>query len=145
MEVRKVIDELKEGFLISDVLSQAIWIIALATVMGLVRLTSRQLVFGVGRQVEVELRQRLFDHMLKQDPTWVQELGSGEVIRRATSDVENIRRLLGFTILSLSNTVLAYCFTLPAMFSIDPFLTFAAIALYPVMLGTVSLFGGRMV
>ena len=31
------------------------------------------------------------------------------------------------------------------MFSIDPWLTLAAIALYPVMLGTVGLFGGRMV
>ncbi len=145
MEVRKIVDDLKEGFSIDDVLKQAIFIVCLASSMGVVRLISRQLVFGVGRQVEVELRQRLFDHMLTQDPGWVQELGSGEVISRATSDVENIRRLLGFTILSLTNTVLAYSFTLPAMIAIDPLLTLAAIALYPVMLGTVSLFGGRMV
>ena len=58
-----------------------------------VRLLSRQLVFGVGRQVEVSLRQKLFDHMLKQDPGWVQTIGTGEVITRATSDLENIRRL----------------------------------------------------
>ncbi len=145
MEVRKVIDELQEGFLFRDVLQQAIWIVALATSMGMVRLISRQLVFGVGRQVEVTLRQRLFDHMLKQDPGWVQEIGSGEVISRATSDVENIRRLLGFTVLSLTNTLLAYSFTIPAMLAIDPWLTLAAVALYPLMLGTVGLFGGRMV
>ncbi len=145
MEVRKVIDDLKEGFAISDVFSQAWRIVLLATAMGFVRLLSRQLVFGVGRQVEVDLRQRLFDHMLSQEPDWVQEIGSGEVISRATSDVENIRRLLGFTILSLTNTALAYSLTIPAMLSIDPWLTLAAIALYPVMLGTVSLFGGRMV
>tara|TARA_B100000029_G_C17588874_1_gene961938 strand:- start:1359 stop:3110 length:1752 start_codon:yes stop_codon:yes gene_type:complete len=145
MEVRTIVDNLKEGFSINDVLRQAIWIICLASSMGVVRLISRQLVFGVGRQVEVELRQRVFDHMLTQEPGWIQEMGSGEVISRATSDIENIRRLLGFTVLSLTNTVLAYCFTLPAMISIDPFLTFAAIALYPVMLGTVGLFGGRMV
>ncbi len=145
LEVREVIDNLQESFEISEVLTQAIWIILLATIMGLARLLSRQLVFGVGRQVEVELRQRLFDHMLTQEPSWVQEIGSGEVISRATSDVENIRRLLGFTILSLTNTLLAYGFTLPAMFGIDPWLSLAAIALYPLMLGTVSLFGGRMV
>jgi len=145
MEVKTIVDDLKEGFSINDVFSQAIWIILLASTMACFRLFSRQLVFGVGRQVEVELRQRLFDHMLTQEPGWVQEVGSGEVISRATSDVENIRRLLGFTILSLTNTVLAYCFTLPAMIAIDPLLTLSAIALYPVMLGTVSLFGGRMV
>ena len=144
LEVRRVIDDLQDGFAIHDVLRQAGWIVVLASSMGVVRLISRQLVFGVGRQVEVELRQRLFDHMLRQDPGWVQETGSGEVISRATSDVENVRRLLGFAVLSLTNTGLAYAFTLPAMLAIDPGLTVAAIALYPVMLGTVRLFGGRM-
>jgi len=66
------------------------------------------------------------------------------VISRATSDVENVRRLLGFAVLSLTNTVLAYSFTLPAMLRIDLGLTLAAIAPYPVMLGAVRLFGGRM-
>ena len=144
LEVRRIIDDLQEGFAITDVMRQASWIVILASIMGIVRLVSRQLVFGVGRQVEVDLRQRIFDHMLRQEPGWVQETGSGEVISRATSDVENIRRLLGFAILSLTNTVLAYCFTLPAMLAIDPGLTLAAISLYPVMLGTVRLFGGRM-
>ena len=144
LEVRRVIDDLQDGFAISDVLRQAGFIVLLATSMGIARLISRQLVFGVGRQVEVELRQKLFDQMLLQEPGWVQQTGSGEIISRATSDVENVRRLLGFAVLSLTNTVLAYAFTLPAMLAIDPGLTLAAIALYPVMLGSVRLFGGRM-
>ena len=144
LEVRNVVDELQEGFSYTDVLQQAGWIVLVATTMGFFRLVSRQLVFGVGRQVEVDLRQRLFEHMLRQEPTWVQTTGSGEVISRATSDVENIRRLLGFAILSLTNTLLAYAITLPAMVSIDPGLTIAAVSLYPLMLGTVRLFGGRM-
>ena len=145
MEVRIIVDDLKEGFTFSDVFNKSTWLILLATTMGGVRLISRQLVFGVGRQIEVSLRQKLFDHMLGQDPVWVQKIGTGEVITRATSDLENIRRLLGFTILSLTNTLLAYGFTLPAMMAIDPLLTFFAISTYPVLLGTVGLFGGRMV
>ena len=144
MEVRRVIDELQVGFAYDQVLRQAGWIVLLATTMGGIRLLSRQLVFGVGRQVEVDLRQRLFDHMLRQEPSWVQTTGSGDVISRATSDVENIRRLLGFAILSLTNTLLAYSLTLPAMLTIDPWLTLAAIGPYPVMLTVVRLFGGRM-
>ena len=144
LEVRRVIDDLQGGFAFNDVLTQAAWIVLLATAMAVVRLISRQLVFGVGRQVEVELRQKLFDQTLQQEPGWIQQMGSGEVISRATSDVENVRRLLGFAVLSLTNTVLAYAFTLPAMLAIDPWLTLAAIALYPLMLGAVRLFGGRM-
>ena len=71
MEVRNIVDELKKGFTFTDLLNKSTWLILLATVMGGVRLISRQLVFGVGRQVEVSLRQKLFDHMLGQDPAWV--------------------------------------------------------------------------
>ena len=143
-EVMKVIDELQEGFSYEVILRQAGWIVVLATIMGVIRLLSRQLIFGVGRQVEVELRQRLFDHMLRQEPAWVQTTGSGEVISRATSDVENIRRLLGFAVLSLTNIVLVYGLYLPSMLAIDPWLTLAVISPYPVMLGSVRLFGRRM-
>ena len=53
MEVRRVIDDLQEGFSLNDLLNQAGWIVILASLMGFVRLLSRQLVFGVGRQIEV--------------------------------------------------------------------------------------------
>ena len=142
--VRNAVDALHGGFALNDVLLKAGLIIALATVMGLVRLWSRILVFGVGRQVETDLKQRIFDHLLRQEPSFVQSTGSGEVISRATSDVENVRRLLGFAVLSLTNTALAYALTLPAMLAIDPLLTLAAVGLYPLMFLVVRLFGGRM-
>ena len=142
--VRRVIDDLQDGFALGDLLHGAALIVVLATVMGGVRLISRMLVFGVGRQVEADLKQQIFDHLLKQEPGWVQTTGSGEVISRATSDVENVRRLLGFAVLSLTNTALAYALTLPAMLAIDPWLSLAAVGLYPLMLMVVRLFGGRM-
>ena len=113
--------------------------------MGLIRLFSRQIVFGIGRKVEVNLRQKLFDHLLIQDPDWIQKKGSGDIISRATSDVENIRRLLGFTVLSLCNIVLAYSFTIPSMFTINKTLTISALMIFPLILAIVSMFGGKMV
>ncbi|MFZ9951301.1 MAG: ABC transporter transmembrane domain-containing protein, partial [Vulcanococcus sp.] len=127
--VRGAIDDLQDGFAIRDLLRQAVLLIGLATLMGGVRLWSRMLVFGVGRQVEADLKQQIFSHMLRQEPGWVQRTGSGEVISRATSDVENVRRLLGFAVLSLTNTALAYALTLPAMLAIDPWLSLAAVGL----------------
>ena len=145
IEVKNIIDQVQNGFTSDFVISKSLWLIFLASCMGLIRLFSRQIVFGIGRKVEVNLRQKLFDHLLIQDPEWIQKKGSGDIISRATSDVENIRRLLGFTVLSLCNIVLAYSFTIPSMFSINKTLTLSALMIFPLILGIVSLFGGRMV
>ncbi len=145
LEVKNIIDQLKDGFSSSFVISKSLLLMFLATCMGLIRLFSRQIVFGIGRKVEVNLRQKLFDHLLIQDPDWIQKKGSGDIISRATSDVENIRRLLGFTVLSLCNIVLAYSLTIPSMLSINKTLTIAALMIFPMILVIVSLFGGRMV
>ena len=145
LEVKTIIDQLKNGFSSDFIISKSIWLIFLATCMGLIRLFSRQIVFGIGRKVEVNIRQKLFEHLLIQDPDWVQKKGSGDIISRATSDIENIRRLLGFTVLSLCNIVLAYSLTIPSMFLINKPLTISALMIFPIILGIVSLFGGRMV
>lgn len=142
--VQHTINSLNPGFSLPQLLQQALWLALLATLMAGMRLWSRVLVFGAGRQVEVLLRQRIFDHLLRQEPGWVQTASSGEVISRSTSDVENVRRLLGFAVLSLTNTALAYALTLPAMLAIDPLLSLAAIVLYPLMLLVVGASGGRM-
>ena len=145
LEVKNIIDQLQNGFSSEFVINKSIWLIFLATCMGLIRLFSRQIVFGIGRKVEVNLRQKLFDHLLIQDPDWIQKKGSGDIISRATSDVENIRRLLGFTVLSLCNIILAYSLTIPSMFSINKPLTISALVIFPIILLIVSLFGGKMV
>ena len=145
LEVKNIIDQIQEDFSTRFIFSKSLWLILLATIMGLIRLFSRQIVFGIGRKVEVNLRQKLFDHLLIQDPDWVQKKGSGDIISRATSDVENVRRLLGFTVLSLCNIVLAYSLTIPSMFSINRTLTITSLMIFPLILGIVGLFGGRMV
>ena len=145
LEVKNIIDELQRGFSSSFVIKKSLWLVLMATCMGLIRLFSRQIVFGIGRKVEVNLRQKLFDHLLIQDPEWIQKKGSGDIISRATSDVENIRRLLGFTVLSLCNIILAYSLTIPSMFSINKPLTISALLIFPIILFIVTLFGGKMV
>ena len=77
----------------------------------------------------VNVAQTIEDKVLLLDSRGTLATGSGEVISRATSDVENVRRLLGFAVLSLTNTALAYSLTLPAMLAIDPWLSLAAVGL----------------
>ena len=145
LEVKNIIDQLQDGFSSNFIISKSFLLIILATIMGIIRLSSRQIVFGIGRKVEVKLRQKLFDHLLIQDPDWIQKMGSGDIIARATSDVENVRRLLGFTVLSLCNIILAYSLTIPSMFAINKILTISSLLIFPIILAIVGLFGGKMV
>ncbi len=145
LEVKNIIDQLQDGFSSNFIISKSFLLIILATIMGIIRLSSRQIVFGIGRKVEVKLRQKLFDHLLIQDPDWIQQMGSGDIIARATSDVENVRRLLGFTVLSLCNIILAYSLTIPSMFAINKVLTISSLLIFPIILAIVGLFGGKMV
>ncbi|MGC1247231.1 MAG: ABC transporter ATP-binding protein, partial [Spirulinaceae cyanobacterium] len=89
---------------------------------------------------EFDLKQKIFQHLLQLEPAYFATNTSGDLINRATSDVDNVRRLLGFAILSLANTFFAYTLTLPVMLSIHVRLTLMAVAIYPLMLTIVQIF-----
>ncbi|MCS7293582.1 MAG: ABC transporter ATP-binding protein [Gloeomargarita sp. SKYBB_i_bin120] len=139
--LRRAINQLETQPAWSTLAFHAFAIAGLASLMWAIRMVSRLYLFGVGRQVEFDLKQKLFEHFLRLDPQYFQDNPPGELISRATSDVDNIRRLVGFSVLSLVNTVLAYGLTLPVMLSISVPLTLAALAAYPLLLLMVSLFG----
>ena len=142
--IRDSIDNLRQGFSFEDIFKAVILIVILASLSWGIRMLSRLWIFGVGRDVEFSLKQGIFEHLLTLEPSYFSTHTSGDLINRATSDVDNIRRLVGFALLSLANTVLAYGLTLPAMLAINVSLSLLAIAVYPLMLITVSIFSGRL-
>ncbi|MEB3290600.1 MAG: ABC transporter ATP-binding protein [Leptolyngbya sp.] len=142
--IRDGIDELQVSFSYGRVLYYAIMVLVLASVMWGIRMVSRITLFGVGRQVEFDLKQRIFEHLLQMEPAYFSRNTPGELISRATSDVDNIRRLLGFAILSLANTLFAYALTIPVMLSISVRLTLISLAIYPLMLFLVQAFSNRL-
>ena len=139
-----VVERLKITFSPGTIVRYVGLILALATVMWAIRMASRVLIFGVGRKVEFDLKQRIFEHLLSLEPAYFAENTIGDLINRATSDVDNIRRLLGFAVLSLANTFFAYCLTVPAMLRINVRLTLVALAIYPIMMLLVGSFSNRL-
>lgn len=122
-----------------------VWlIIGLSSLMWIVRIMSRIWIFGIGRSVEFDLKQRVFEHLLILPPSYFARKSAGEVISIVTSDVENVRRLMGFALLSIINSIFVYSMTIPAMLLIDPMLTLAAISVYPLMLLLVKSFGSQL-
>jgi len=138
------VDELLITFSFEQIWRFVLIILLLASLMWVIRMASRLFLFGVGRQVEFDLKQKIFEHLLILEPSYFAQNTSGDLINRATSDVDNIRRLLGFAILSIANIVFAYGLTLPVMMSISLRLSLLAIAVYPVMLITVQLFSDKL-
>lgn len=138
------VDELQAKFEFQRVVFYALLLIGLASLMWLIRMASRLWIFGAGRLVEFDLKQRLFEHLLRLEPSYFAENTPGDLISRATSDVDNIRRLVGFALLSAANTVFAYGMTLPVMLAIHPGLSLGAIAVYPAVLFIVQTFSDRL-
>ncbi|MBE9068039.1 ABC transporter ATP-binding protein [Leptolyngbya cf. ectocarpi LEGE 11479] len=139
-----VVERLKITLNHGTILRYVVLILVLATIMWAIRMASRVTIFGVGRQVEFDLKQRIFEHLLSLESAYFAENTIGDLINRATSDVDNIRRLLGFAVLSLANTLFAYVFTVPAMLRISVQLTLVALAIYPVMMFLVGFFSNRL-
>lgn len=142
--IRNGIDELQVTFSFNRILYYVLMVLILASVMWVIRMLSRITLFGVGRQVEFDLKQRIFEHLLRMEPAYFGRNTAGELISRATSDVDNIRRLLGFAILSLANTLFAYALTVPVMLSINVRLTLISLIVYPLMLVLVQSFSHRL-
>jgi ATP-binding cassette subfamily B protein len=143
--IRDGIDRLSNSSLTNQQLFSSILLIfVLVSIMWGIRMLSRTSIFGVGRQVEFELKQRIFQHLLTLEPAYFANNTIGDLMNRATSDVDSIRRLVGFAILSIINTIFAYGLTLPVMLAIDVPISLLTVSVYPLMLLVVQLFSGQI-
>ncbi|WP_017307169.1 ABC transporter ATP-binding protein [Spirulina subsalsa] len=142
--IRDSIDTLSGSLTFAQISKYVFLIFIYASIMWVIRMTSRIILFGVGRQVEYDLKQRLFQHILRLEPAYFATNSIGDLMNRATSDVDNIRRLLGFAVLSIANALFTYALTLPVMLAINARLSLAALAVYPFMLVLVQLFSDKL-
>ena len=110
------------------------WILAIAVVQGFTRTISRFLIFNTGRDVEYDLRNDLFHHLESLPPEFYKQHPTGDLMSRLVNDISAVRLMLGPGILNLINTPIYYVYGLTIMLSIDPALTLAALAPYPVAL-----------
>ena len=142
--IRNCVNKLSSSFNLEEIFRYIAIIALLSSAMWLIRMASRIWLFGVGRQVEFDLKQNLFEHLLKLEPSYFATNTPGDLISRATNDLDNIRRLLGFAVLSLANTFFAYIMTLPVMLSLSWDISLFSLAVYPAMFLLVQLFSNRL-
>jgi len=121
----------------------ALLVVALALMHALTRTISRLVLLGAGQRVEAEIRADLIQAFLRLEPAFYQGRRTGDLMSRATNDLQNASMLLGFGLLSLVNTAIIYVGTLIAMLRIDPWLTVAALAPYPLLVGVARRYNTR--
>lgn len=122
----------------------AMLVIGIAIVQGVARTFSRFVIFNVGRDVEYDLRNDLFRHLERLPGQFYQTRPTGDLMSRLVNDISAVRMLLGPGVLNLLNTPVYYLYAVSIMVSIDPLLTFAALAPYPVMLLVVKRYSRRL-
>ncbi len=109
----------------------ALIVLGVAALMWIVRTSSRVLIFNAGRDVEFDLRNQFLAHIHRLGPRFFRTFATGDIMSRATSDLNQVRLLVGFGVLQSINTVFAYVVCLPLMVSISPKLTLWALSPYP--------------
>jgi ATP-binding cassette subfamily B protein len=132
--VKTVVDGIAAGAGTRAVAPTLAAIVGIAVVLGVVRTASRALIFNVGRDVEFDLRNDLFAHLERLPLAFYQQGRTGDLMSRLVNDVGAVRMLLGPGILNVINTPIYYAYGLAIMLSLDPTLTLAALAVYPLAL-----------
>jgi ATP-binding cassette, subfamily B, multidrug efflux pump len=130
--LRLGIDDLRAGTPLRDIWMIAGGIVGVALVGGALRYWMREMLNGLSRYIEYDLRQALFVHLTRLDSAYFGRMRTGDLMARLTNDLSAVRMAAGPAIMYLANTVFGAAFALVFMLRIDVKLTL--LALLPMVL-----------
>ena len=131
--VRRAIEELGAGVTQGRLFRLASLIVLLAVGDAIALFLTRRILIGASRDIEYEMRQDLFDHLLRLPPTWYRKNRVGDLMSRAVNDLSAVRMLLGPGIMQAANTLFVGIVALVLMYSVSPALTLVALAVFPII------------
>jgi ATP-binding cassette subfamily B protein len=98
-------------------------IVLAAAIGGVFRYLMRELLNGISRRIEADLRNDFFRHLLRLDATFYGTMRTGDLMSRATNDTSAVRMAVGPAVMYLANTAVTFVFALALMIWISPRLT----------------------
>ena len=115
-----------------------------AGVLRLLLTVGRRLIAGkVSLAVEFDLRQRFYEHLQKLELAFFDTQQTGQLMSRATVDLQSIRFFLGYGLIWVSQSALTIVFAAVAMFILDPLLALLALAPVPFLIVTATRYSRR--
>ena len=142
--IRRAVDDLRQGVTVHKLWVSALLLLAVAVSKGVFQFLTRAIVIGVSREIEFDLRNDLFRHLEGLSYSFYQRTRTGDIMARATNDLNAVRMLLGPAIMYSANTIVFTAGALAFMLSISPKLTIYAFLPLPVVSIVVQYFGRRI-
>jgi len=129
--LRSAIDGVRNNAPFSSTLKLAVAMVGIALVAGTMRYWMRELLNGLSRYIEFDLRNHLFADLASLDATFYGRQRTGDLMARLTNDLGAVRMAAGPAVMYLASTVFGGLFALWFMLRIDARLT--ALALLPMV------------
>lgn len=142
--IRRAIDDLHLGVTRQKLLTYALLLLAVAGIKAIFQFLTRWIVIGISREIEFDLRNDLFRHLESLSYSYYQRTRTGDIMARATNDLNAVRMLLGPAIMYSANTIVFTAGALAFMLAISPKLTFYAFLPLPVVSIVIQSFGTRI-
>ena len=142
--IRRAVDDLYLGVTRHKLVTYALLLLAVAAGKGIFQFLTRWVVIGVSREIEFDLRNDLFRHLEGLSYSYYQRTRTGDIMARATNDLNAVRMLLGPAIMYSANTIVFTAGALAFMLSISPKLTLYAFLPLPIVSITIQHFGRKI-
>jgi len=138
------VDSLTRGFQIRTVLELAALLIALSSLKGLFQYWMRVIIIGISRDIEYDLRNDLFGHLVELSQDFYSRYRTGDIMARSTNDLNAVRMMLGPGIMYWTETSVMLVLAVAVMAHANLRLTLIALSPAPLVSVAVIFFGRKI-
>jgi ATP-binding cassette subfamily B multidrug efflux pump len=142
--IRAGVDSLTSGFRIQVVFQFAAILVGLSLLKGIFQYWMRVILIGISRDVEYDLRNQLFSHLVTLSSDFYARYRTGDIMARSTNDLNAVRMMLGPGIMYWTETMLTAVLSIAVMLSVDWRLTLICLVPAPLVSIAVMFFGKRI-
>jgi ATP-binding cassette subfamily B multidrug efflux pump len=135
------VDGLTAGATAAKLTAYGVLLLGIGLVAGIFRFLMRRILTGVSRDIEYDMRNEFFAHLQKLPASYFQANRTGDLMSRATNDLNAVRMMIGPAVMYLSDTILTFVVAVALMISIDWRLTLVALVPLPFVSISVKYFG----
>jgi ATP-binding cassette, subfamily B, multidrug efflux pump len=142
--IRVAVNDLSAGITHHKLVVYSLLLVGIAFGKGIFQFLTRWIVIGISRDIEFDLRNDLFSHLETLSYSYYQRTRTGDIMAKATNDLNAVRMLLGPAIMYSANTIVYTAGALAFMIKMSPRLTLLTFLPLPVASIVVQYFGSRI-
>ncbi len=142
--LKHAVDDLNSGVTRHKLVVYSLLLVSVALAKGIFQFLTRWKLIGISREIEFDLRNDLFRHLEGLSYSYYQRTRTGDIMARATNDLNAVRMLLGPAIMYSANTIIFTAGALIFMWHISPRLTMYAFLPLPLVSVIIQYFGRKI-